>query len=139
MSALAEMDDAGFACLDSAQASVRRIRLRTGLQLAQKSLSACLDLANQPRQAMCGDGAPLGNQAIGLTGGDQKRVVDDRAVFAIERNTECEQQLLLGLDLVLQWLEQLGVGLGQGLFSVSTMPDGIEQPETAHRLSECGE
>ena len=136
MSALA---DTGFANPRAARAIVRRMKLRRGMQAVEASAAALSDLLDHRGQPGRSDRSTVRLGGIGLSGCNDQRGIDCVAVHAIESDDEGEQQLLQGVDLILQLLDRLQVGLRHGLFSIPSAGsegDASERTVGAHRLSE---
>lgn len=137
---MSETQDMGWTSLEAAQASLRlvgrRLALRTGMQRARGSLAALLHRLDQSAKADSDQRTPLGKGGVGLPGCDQQGAVDQLAVLTVEGREQAEQQLLEGMDLVLQFLDRLDVGMRHGLFSLHAAK-AIPTEEAGHRLSEA--
>lgn len=132
--------DLGFVDIDAAKSGLRlvgrRLALREGMQRGSLSLAALLHRLDQRTDADGGERAPLCECGIGLTGSDQQGAVDQFPILTVEGREEAEQQLLEGMDLVLQFLDRLDVGMRHGLFSLH-VEKAIPTEEAGHRLSEA--
>lgn len=132
----------GFANLAAAQASLRlvgrRMALREGLKRGQTSLAALLHMLDQRADALRNRGLALCECGIGLTGGDQEGAVDQLSVLSVEGREQAEQELLEGVDLVLQLLDRIDSGMRHGLFSLRHAGEAIPAAELRHRLRETG-
>lgn len=133
-------DEMGWISPQAAKASLRlvgrRLALRTGMQRCQMSLAALLHRLDQRPDPDGGERASLGKSGVSLASGDQEDGVDQVAILPVESREEAEQQLLEGMDLVLQLLDRLDVGMRHGLFSLHAAK-AIPTEEAGHRLSEA--
>lgn len=131
----------GFLDLAAAQAGLRlvgrRMAMREGLNRCQSSLAALLHCLDQRADADCSQRTPLCECGIGLTGGDQQGTIHELAILGVEGREQAEQQLLQGVDLVLQFLDRLDAGMRHGLFSLRHGGEANPVPDAGHRLSEA--
>ncbi|MDP2131919.1 MAG: hypothetical protein U0975_09770 [Erythrobacter sp.] len=119
----------------AAQLIVRRMRLRAALNDAQGSISALLQLLDQEAEACRDARASAGEGGIGLAQSDVEGGVSGIPVDDIEGKDVREKELLEGVNLILQLLNTVSVGLRHGLFSLSYAVKPNPPAEDAHRLS----
>jgi hypothetical protein len=132
---MTELDDMGFADLAGAKAISRRMRLRSRLREAKTSITAALELLDhtiEPDRHAVAAGCQCG---AGKVTGDRKGDVGGIAADVVERLDVREQQLLQGVDLILQLVDALSIGLGHGLFSIPHVTGPSDAGNAAHRLS----
>ena len=133
------LQDEGFVDLDVARASLRlvgrRLALREGIGRGRASLAALLHMLDHRAEADGDKRSPLGKSGVGLTSGNEQGAVDQFAVLPVEGREQAEQELLEGMDLVLQFLDRLNVGMRHGLFSLHA-GEATPATEAGHRLSE---
>ncbi len=127
--------ETGFADPHATRSAVRRMKLRLLLIGAMQSISATLDLLDKSRDPRRDGRAALRECGIGLAGCDQQRGISGLTIDRIESDHMREQQLLQGVDLILQLLDTLGIEVEHGLFSVRVQPEDMPPAEKAHRLS----
>lgn len=135
MSPLAKLTDGGFADPARAKATVRQLRLRTGLRTAQASIAALLDLLDHAIDADGDIGSPFVECGVGLAESDLESGVSGEPIDSVERQDVREQELLEGVDLVLQFLNSLRVSLAHGGFSVGDVAQRKRVADLRHRLS----
>lgn len=135
MSATVELDDAGFQDPAGAKVLARRLRLRRDLKRVEASASNLLHLLDQCADPDGCKRMPTSKCAVSLLGGDQQSVVNDIGMIGIQGDDEREQELLQGMDLLLQFLDRLDGGLRHGLFSLASAEKRIRPEAAAHRLS----
>lgn len=111
--------DAGLASLRGAQAAIRRIKLRLALADVGTSVAGLLQVLDHGLNADGDERAAVGEGGIGLAPGDIEGGVGGLAVDGVEGKNVREKELLEGVDVVLQFLDALGIGLRHGLFSSS--------------------
>lgn len=132
----AQPTDTGFANPTAARRMVRRIRLKVALRRIAAANSAALDLLDHNVEPKSCARATVSHGCRLHSG-----VLDSRlkglVVDAAEGKDVREDQLLEGVDLILQFFDTLGVGLGHGLFSVEGAPDSMTAVQAGHRLSEA--
>jgi len=127
--------DAGFASIAAAQLVIRRLKLRAALNDARKSIEALLDSLDQQTQADRDAVSALFDQAGNLIPDAAECVQGNRSVNPIGGDDVREKELLEGVNLILQLLDTLGVGLRHGLFSSSERARSNRPESAAHRLS----
>ncbi len=132
----ADHPDGGFANPAAAQLIVRRMRLRAGLTDAQRSIAALLQLLDQEAEACRDARAAVREGGIGLPESDVEGGVSGIAVDDIEGKNVREKELLEGVNLILQLLDTVSVGLRHGLFSLGYAVKRNPPYDGAHRL--CG-
>lgn len=132
----ADFADYGFASPRAAQMLVRRLKLRAALQDARGSIECLLKSLDEAVQADCGAHAALFDQGGGLVPDALDRVQRNRAINPVAGDNVREKELLEGVELVLQLLDAVGVGIRHGLFSSYGGQKPTPPSEGAHRL--CG-
>lgn len=128
--------DSGFANPAAAHLIVRRMRLRAALTDAQGSIAALLQLLDQEAEACRDARASAAEGGVGLAQGDVEGGVGGVAIDDIEGKDVREKELLEGVNLILQLLDAISVGLRHGLFSLGYAVKRIPTADDAHRL--CG-
>jgi hypothetical protein len=128
--------DGGFHSLRAAQAVIRRLRLRAALNDAQASIAAIQDFLNEEVDASRDPMPAAAEGSVGLPESDLEGCIGRLAVDGIEGQDVREKELLQGVNLILQLLDTLGVGLRHGLFSSSEANRSNPPEDGAHRL--CG-
>ncbi|QDH35816.1 hypothetical protein [Porphyrobacter sp. YT40] len=136
MMTLHDLPDHGFANPRGARAVVRRMKMRRALMDAQASIEALIDHIDKGIQADRDTSSARFREAIALMAKDVDGVKRRAPVNLIDRNDMREKELLDGVNVVLQFLDTVGVGLRHGLFSVSGSPRSNPPADAAHRL--CG-
>ncbi|MCL9998395.1 MAG: hypothetical protein NBV68_03355 [Erythrobacter sp.] len=111
--------DGGMASIEGARAAIRRIKLRLALADVGTSVAGLLQVLDHGLNAERDENAPVGERGIGLAPGDIEGCVGGLAVDGVESKDVREKELLEGVDVVLQFLDALGIGLRHGLFSSS--------------------
>ncbi|WP_067734448.1 hypothetical protein [Novosphingobium naphthalenivorans] len=111
------MIETGFLDPGAARAAVRRMKLRRALRDAGGSVAALLDRLDQQLETDGGAAPALRDGGSNLLTGNAKGCVCRLPVDNVEGEDMREQQLLQGMNLVLQFLDTLLDGLGHGLFS----------------------
>lgn len=111
------IDDAGFMSAEAARAVVRRMKLRRALCDAHASIAASLDRLDQQFEPNRRPASTISDRSIDLLPRDVECRIGSEPVDSIEGQDMGEQELLQGMDLVLQFLEALLDGLGHGRFS----------------------
>ena len=109
--------DTGFANPGAARAVVRRLKLRRQLREIAALVPALLDRLDQQFETDSGASPAAGGCGCDLLAGDLEGGIGRLAVDLIEGKDMREQQLLQGVDLVLQFLNALLGELGHGRFS----------------------
>lgn len=109
--------DTGFADPGAARTVLRRLKLRRQLREVAALVPALLDRLDQQFEADGGASPAAGGCGCDLFGCDLEGGVGRLAVDLIEGKDMREQQLLQGVDLVLQLLNALLGELGHGRFS----------------------
>lgn len=134
-----QLTDTGFADPSGARTAVRRLKLTILLGVAGTSIATILDTLYQGVDPQGDAGTTAGESGITLARSDNQGGIGGRSINRIESNHMREQELLEGVDLILQLLDRLQAGVGHGLFSVNS-PAKRSQPEQApHRLSEVAQ
>lgn len=110
--------DNGFLYPAAARAAVRRMKLRRGLHEVEALVPALLDRLDQAGDAYGHVSATASDRGIALAGDDCEGCVRGRSVDFVEGQDVREEELLRGVDLVLQFLDSLFDALGHGRFSV---------------------
>lgn len=128
--------DGGFASAAAALLVVRRLRLRAALNDAEASIAALQDLLNEKIDASRNPRPAAPEGGVGLAEGDLEGGVGGIPVDGVEGKDVREQELLQGVNLVLQLLDTIGIGLRHGLFSSSEVKRSKPPEDGAHRL--CG-
>lgn len=135
MSLLA-LADIGFADRGVIRPLIRRIALKSAVGDARASIEALLDLMNEQREPLRGDGAAPVEQGDGLPVSYGERGFEHAAVGGAEGHALREDELLDGVKLVLQLLDRVEVGVRHGLFSCASDEEATRTAGGAHRL--CG-
>lgn len=130
-----DLPDSGFANPAAAHLIVRRMRLRAALFEAQRSTAALLQLLDEDAKACRDARAAACEGGVGLAQGDVEGGVGRLSVDDVEGKDVREKELLEGVNLILQLLDTVGVGLRHGLFSLSYAAKGNPPADGAHRLS----
>lgn len=130
------MSAGGFASSRAARMLIRRMKLRAALKDARASIEDLLKRLDEGEQADRRAHAALLDGLGGLVPDALDRVQRNRAVNPIAGDDVREKDLLEGVDLVLQLLDAVGVGLRHGLFSSYGGQKPMSPSENAHRL--CG-
>ena len=131
-----DLPDSGFANPAAAHLIVRRMRMRAALTDAQDSISALLQLLDHEAEACRDARASAAEGGVGLAQGNVEGGVGGIAVDGIECKDVREKELLEGVNLILQLLDTVSVGLRHGLFSLSYAVKRNPPADGAHRL--CG-
>ena len=129
------LPDSGFADPAGARALACRMRLRTALRKVERSAAALRKLLDKASQVDAGAVATCQCQSLNLTEGDVAGVVELPGDIAADGKDMREDELLEGVELVLQLLDRLGVGLEHGLFSLDHAEKGMSAAQGGHRLS----
>lgn len=130
----------GFFDPAGARRAVRRMKLRRALAEVRALNAALLDRLDQAGEAQCDAIAAAVQRRIDLLDRDGEGAIGREAIDHVEREDVREQELLEGVDLILQLLNALLKGMGQGCFSIPGFHDGIAgaahnyAPATAHRF-----
>lgn len=132
---MSELQDGGFVDFAAARSTMRKIRLRTSLALVEASAARLQEVLDHGFDPDCDVGAPLIESSVGLAQRQFERAIGGGSIDLIESQNVREQQLLEGMDLVLQLLDAVGVGFRHRLFSVDGQAEPIQQLEAGHRLS----
>jgi len=130
------LEDIGFAERALIRPLVRRVAIRSATKEAKASIEALRDLLNEHREALGGDDAALIAQGLGLTACDGEGSLGSAAINLRKRNALREHQLLQGVDLIAQLLDQVDIGVRHGLFSCASDEEANRAESAAHRL--CG-
>lgn len=132
----ADLPDSGFANPAAAHLIVRRMRLRAALTDARGSIATLLQLLDEDAEACRHARATARESGVGLAQGDVEGGVSGVPVDDIEGKNVREKELLEGVNLILQLLDTVGVGLRHGLFSLGYAVKRNPPADGAHRL--CG-
>lgn len=132
----ASLADSGFADTGVIRPLIRRIALRSVIGEARGSIEALLDLMNEHRDPMRGDGATLVEQGIGLATCDQEGGIGGASIDSREGHALREDELLEGVKLITQLLDRIEVGIRHGLFSCASDQEVTGPASATHRL--CG-
>lgn len=116
----------GFYDVHAAKRVLQRLRLRTQLLKVEALIPTLLHALDHPVDANGDAIAPCTERGVALASSDVEGRVGREPVHGIECDDVGEQELLQGVDLVLQFLDTLLHRLGHGQFSLSTMPEAIE-------------
>lgn len=117
MMTLHDLPDHGFADPRGARAIVRRMKMRRALMAAKASIEALINHIDEGIQADRDTSSARFHEAIALAAKGGDGVKRRAPVDLIDSDDVREKQLLNGVDVVLQFLDAIGVGLGHGLFS----------------------
>tara|TARA_R110000751_G_scaffold2018_11_gene9438 strand:- start:268733 stop:269125 length:393 start_codon:yes stop_codon:yes gene_type:complete len=126
----------GFVDADAARRAVRRLKLRSALGALHTSVPTLLDVLDQRPNADAGADPAARQGGIGLASGDHQSGIGGGSIDCVKRDDMREQELLEGVNLALQLLDTLGVGLRHGLFSAVAGTEGKQAAEDGHCLSE---
>ena len=135
MSLLA-LADAGFADRGMIRPLVRRIALKGAVKDVRASIEALIDLINEEREPLAGDGAVLREQGVDLAAGDEEHGIEGAAISCAQRHALREDELLQGVNLFAQLLDRIEIGIRHGLFSCASEAEPSEAAGSTHRL--CG-
>jgi hypothetical protein len=130
------LDDIGFAERALIRPLVRRVAIRSATAEAKASIEALRDLLNEHRQSLGGDDAALIAESLGLPACDGESSIGSAAINLRKGNALREHQLLEGVDLIAQLLDQVEIGVRHGLFSCASDEEANRAESAAHRL--CG-
>jgi len=133
-----QLVDAGFADRLTARMVLKRLKTRSASQGARSSAEALRDLLRERVQAVRGHDAATAPQRAGLTRHDLKSGLDIRALAQAERDALREDKLLESVNLFLQVLDELDIGIRHGLFSGVRGPEPSEPAIGGHRLCRPG-
>lgn len=114
----------GFFDPAGARRAVRRMKLRRALAEVRALNAALLDRLDQAGEAQCDAIAAAVQRRIDLLDRDGEGAIGREAIDHVEREDVREQELLQGVDLILQLLNALLKGMGQGCFSIPGFHDG---------------
>lgn len=134
-----QLRDPGFADPVATQRMVRLIRLRTALRGIVASSSALLELTEKGGEP---DGcalSPFSEQRSALHPSEFKGRIEGDLVDGSRGENLREDELLEGVDLILQLLDLLCTGLGHGLFSIRDVEQAMPGDPSGHRLCEPAE
>lgn len=126
----------GFDDPAAARAVVRRLRLRRGLVAARASITGLLNRLDQASEADRDRITAAIQGGITLAESNRQRGVRSRPVHGVECQHVREQELLQGVDLLLQLLNSLDQGLAHGCFSSIRFNahEATSAEPAAHRL-----
>lgn len=131
-----QTSDIGFANAAIVRGTVRRLKLRGAAKDARSAAEALRDLMRQHVEAVRGDFPAVLAHVQSLSRADLKNGIDIAALAQAERDALREDELLEGVELFLQLLDRIEVGIRHGLFSASCEQEPSEADQDAHRL--CG-
>ena len=131
--------DAGFVDAGAARAAVRRMKLRGLLREVSFVNAALLDRLNHRAEADYERATSLIERWADLAKGDGEGAIGRQPVDLVEGKDVREQQLLEGVDAILQLYDTLLDGLRHGLFTSTAGTEGERTAAQfgAHRL--CGD
>ena len=135
MSARIFLQDGGFAERALIRPLVRRVAIRSATAEAKASIEALRDLLNEHRETLSSDDAALTAESLGLTSCDSEGSLGSAAINLRKGNALREHQLLEGVDLIAQLLDQVEIGVRHGLFSCASDEEANRAGSAAHRLS----
>lgn len=119
---LHDLPDLGFADPRAARAVVRRMKMRRALMAAKSSIEALINRIDEGIQADRDSSSARFHEAVALAAKGVDGAKRRAPVNLVDSNDVREKQLLDGVDVVLQFLDAIGVGLGHGLFSSKGSP-----------------
>jgi hypothetical protein len=129
------IENGGFADREIIRPLIRRVAIRTATTEARDSVEALRDLLNEHREPLaCNDAALIG-ESLGLSAGDQQGSLGRAAINLRKGDALREEQLLQGIDLITQLLDQIEIGVRHGLFSCASDEEANRAGSAAHRLS----
>lgn len=131
-----QTSDIGFANAAIVRGTVRRLLLRGAAKDARSSAEALRDLMRQHVETVRGDFSAVLSHVQSLSRTDLKNGIDIAALAQAESDALREDELLEGVELFLQLLDRIEVGIRHGLFSASCEQEASEADQDAHRL--CG-
>ena len=131
----ADFADSGFASSRAAKMLIRRMKLRAALKDARASIEDLLKRLDEGEQADRRAHAALLDGFGGLVPDALDRVQRNRAVNPIAGDDVREKDLLEGVELILQLLDAVGVGIRHGLFSSYGAQEPTPPTDGAHRLT----
>lgn len=109
----------GFLDPGAARRVVRRMRLRTQLRLVLAACTATLDRLDHVSEVDRDRAFALVKRGVELVDRDGESAVGGLPVNLVEGEDVREQELLQGVDLILELLNALADAVGHGLFSSS--------------------
>jgi hypothetical protein len=129
---LHDLPDHGFADPRGVRAIVRRMKMRRALMAAKASIQVLIDHIDEGIQADRDTSSARFHEAIALAAQDVDHVDRRAPVDLVDSKDVREKELLDGVNVVLEFLDAIGVGLGHGLFSskgspASDAPIGVGQ------------
>jgi len=130
------LHDTGFADVALIRPLIRRVAIRSATAEVRASIEALADLLSKHREPLGRDDATLASESLGLTAGDQQGSINRAAIDQREGDALREHQLLEGIDLVAQLLDQIDIAVRHGLFSRASDEEANRPACGAHRL--CG-
>jgi hypothetical protein len=133
---LTDLRDVGFADIRGADLILRQLKMRSALKDARDSIQVLLDTLDHRAETDGNAVASLFDESGDLVPDALERVQRDPAVKLIAGNDVREKELLQGVNVVLQFLDTVGIGLRHGLFSRYGGAETIGDDDRAHRL--CG-
>lgn len=123
------VEGTGFIDPGAARAAVRRVKLRRALRELEALIPALLDGLDQAGDPLGNAVPPTVKRGIKLRDGDFKGRIGGERIDRVESEDVREQELLQGMNLVLQLLNALLDGLGHGLFSSIKSNDSDVTPD----------
>lgn len=137
MMTLHDLPDVGFADPRGARAVVRRMKMRRALMDAQASIEALIDDINEGIQADRDTSSARFNAAIALAAEGVDGVKRRTPVDLVDGKDVREKELLHGVNVVLQFLDAVGVGIRHGLFSVMGSPASAASGDAGQSLCDA--
>lgn len=131
---LHDLPDHGFADPRGARAVVRRMKMRRTLMAAKSSIEALINDIDEGIQADRDNSSARFHAAVALAAKGVDGAKRRAPVDLVDSNNMREKQLLDGVDVVLQFLDAIGVGLGHGLFSAAGSSASAEPRDRSQRL-----
>lgn len=126
----------GFSDVDTVREIVRRLKMRAALKDASASIEELLKLIDKGVQADRDRSAVLFDEAGNLLPAEVERLQRDAAINRVAGKDVREKELLEGVQLVLDLLDRVGVGIRHGLFSSCGGSELSQGDESGHRLCE---
>jgi hypothetical protein len=127
----------GFFDASGARMVLRRLKIRRALMDARASIEGLLNCLDESIQADRDESSALFNRAVALDSDDVDRRDGCLPINIIDRKDVREKELLDGVNLVLQLLDTLGVGLRHGLFSSEGSGTSAAPGDGGHSLCDA--
>jgi hypothetical protein len=128
---------AGFFDPRGARVVLRRMKLRRALLGARRSIDALLNFVEHGQDADCSKASACRDQLLGLLAGDFDGREGREPVNVVDSKDVREKELLEGVEVVLQFLDLLGIGLRHGLFSINACEEDASPRDPRQPL--CGD